>query len=395
MDKKLQSLIVLLFCAMIVSFLIGEAIVRSIGHFDRDGNFFVYSFHTYPYRMPLHSWNEMINKYLKSKNIRFIYDPSLGWIPRPKIKSKSGLYSYNSDAIRTDTIESVISKIPRQGVLRIAIFGDSFTHSDDVSFKETWGDLLEKNLKKAGVDAEVLNFGVPGYGMDQSLLRWEKTGYMYDPQIVIFGLQLENINRNVNLARPLCYPNSGIPLFKPRFILEQNVLKLINTPTPLPDKIIDIVSQFDTWEYSKYEGWYEKDKYQDHIFLNSKLISLCYSLINEKCFKKEVEYKEGSEVLSLAIIQKFKEEVESRGKTFYVVFLPKKPELKSKNIGFLEKMDKSIVIINPLSSFLKEAGKSSVKALILVHYSAKGNKIVADALTDFILKEKRCPQISP
>ncbi|MCX5679226.1 MAG: hypothetical protein NTZ95_00895 [Candidatus Omnitrophica bacterium] len=51
-------------------------------------------------------------------------------------------------------------------------------------------------------------------------------------------------------------------------------------------------------------------------------------------------------------------------------------------------MDKSIVIINPLSSFLKEAGKSSVKALILVHYSAKGNKIVADALTDFILKEK-------
>ncbi|MBI3315975.1 MAG: SGNH/GDSL hydrolase family protein [Candidatus Omnitrophica bacterium] len=388
MNKELKFSIALFFCAIAVAFLMGEALVRWIGHFDGDGNFFVHSFKLYPYRVPLEKWNESIHQYLLSENSYLKYDPFLGWSPRPNSRSEDGLYSYNSDAIRTPASGSVISKIPDPGVLRIAIFGDSFTHGDDVSFEDTWGFFLENDLKKAGINAEVLNFGAGGYGMDQSFVRWRKTGHLYDPQIVIFGLQLENMNRNVSVSRAFYYSDTGIPFLKPRFILEQGALKLVNVPSPSPDEIIGIIRKFDAWEYSKYEYWYDKDRYQDHLFLRSKFLSFFYSLINEK-FKKSLARKEDPEVLSLAIISKFKAEVESEGKIFCIVFLPARTDLTAPNVRFLRKIDEAATMIDTRVTFLKEADKLGAQALIPRHYSARGNEIVAEALTDFIVTMKR------
>jgi len=197
-------------------------LVRFNGRFDEDGNFFVGNFRCYPYRMPLRSWEGKINGYLAVKDTSsFCYDPVLGWAPRPESKSEDGLYAYNEDAIRTASCESVVFKLPKKGVLRIAIFGDSFTRGDDVTFENTWGYFLEENLRKTGINAEVLNFGVGGYGIDQSFLRWKRTGWRYHPHIVILGLQLENIKRNVNLMRPVYGPATGIPFSKSRFVLEK------------------------------------------------------------------------------------------------------------------------------------------------------------------------------
>ncbi len=374
------------FCALLGILLSGETLIRSFGHLDQDGNFWARSFQCYPYRIPLKTWHEKINQYQQSKNTSILYDPLLGWAPRPGSQSQDGYYLYNEDGIRADRCDFVVSKTPAPGVLRIVIVGDSFTRGDDVSFEDTWGYLLEKNLKKAGINAEVLNFGVGGYGVDQALLRWKKTGSLYDPQIIILGLPLENILRNGNLVRPFYAPSPMFPFFKPRFILEKGVLKLVDTPTPTPDKIMSIVEKFDTWEYSKYEYWYDRNKYQDRLFLNSRLISFCYSLFQETFFKKQLHPKEDLELLSLAIISAFGNELRSQGKIFDVLFLPSKENLNSPSIPFLENLQKTETVISPRSRFLEEAGKSGARTLIPQHYSAKANKIVADAMTEFILK---------
>ncbi len=181
----------------------------------------------------------------------------------------------------------MISRIPAEGVLRITIFGDSFTHGNDVPFNDTWGVLLERQLGKAGIHAEVLNFGVGGYGMDQSLLRWRQTGYLYEPDVVIFGLQVENINRNVNLARTFYFREPVIPFFNPRFVLEQGRLRPINTPTPPPEAIMRIVSHFDIWQNSKHEVWYDPGKYRDRLLFKSKLISFVYARARESLVSKK------------------------------------------------------------------------------------------------------------
>ena len=80
------------------------------------------------------------------------------------------------------------------------------------------GDInWEMKLNQAGIRAEALNFGVSIYGMDQAFLRWQNAGRGYAPDIVIFGFQPENLNRNVNIFSTLYY---GWNIFsKPRFVL--------------------------------------------------------------------------------------------------------------------------------------------------------------------------------
>lgn len=54
--------------------------------------------------------------------------------------------------------------------LRIVTLGDSATFGWDVEMDEAWPQVLERMLKQDGLDAEVLNLGVPGYSSHQGLL---------------------------------------------------------------------------------------------------------------------------------------------------------------------------------------------------------------------------------
>ena len=75
--------------------------------------------------------------------------------------------------------------------------------------------------------------GFSAYAMDQAFLRWKTLGRKYSPDIVLFGFQAENVNRNVNMLRAFYVAGTGIPFSKPRFILS-NEGRLRNTePNPL------------------------------------------------------------------------------------------------------------------------------------------------------------------
>ncbi|NWG76198.1 MAG: SGNH/GDSL hydrolase family protein, partial [Rubrivivax sp.] len=198
-----------------------------MGHYDPDGNFLVGKKRLRPYHLPIAGIEKKINIYLASTTSFIIYDPLLGWTHRPRSRSTNNLYFLNADGIRAAAPECFISKEPPPGTLRIALFGDSFTFGADVPFQETWGYYLQDEIEKSGVRAEVLNFGVGGYGMDQAYLRWKEVGCKFSPDIVIFGFHPENVKRNVNLIRSLYVPQTGIPFSKPRFVLEDGRLRLI------------------------------------------------------------------------------------------------------------------------------------------------------------------------
>ena len=58
---------------------------------------------------------------------------------------------------------------------------------------------------------EVLNFGVHGYGTDQMLLRWEREGVAYAPDVVVLAFAYYHLDRNI----------TGFRFYaKPHFILE-------------------------------------------------------------------------------------------------------------------------------------------------------------------------------
>ncbi len=151
-----------------------------------------------------------------------VFDPELGWTIRPN-GAKRG---YRANSVGHPGRPRVSRSRPPAGILRIAAFGDSFTHASDVPNAHTWHRRMEEMHPKL----EVLNFGVPGFEPGQALLRYRREGIKFHPDIVLIGFMSENINRVVNTFRPFYFPKSGVPFAKPRFALRRGELVLVENP---------------------------------------------------------------------------------------------------------------------------------------------------------------------
>ena len=69
----------------------------------------------------------------------------------------------------------------KPNVLRIAMFGDSYTFGYGINMRDHYTTMLESRFR----DTEVLNFGVDAYGIDQSFLRFKYHGLAFQPDIAI------------------------------------------------------------------------------------------------------------------------------------------------------------------------------------------------------------------
>ena len=387
--------LLLSFSALLTCFIIGEIVIRNFGVYDNDGNYIVrkgasQQSHTCAERMKVR-----LDAYLSSSSSAKMYDPDLGWTFRPNAESRNGLYYYNSDGIRTNSTSHEYTIYPQTQILRIAIFGDSFTHGSDVPFENTWGYYLENILKGGGIDTEVLNFGVSAYGMDQAFLRWKKNGSKYSPHLVIFGFQPVNVKRNVNLIRCLQRIGTGIPFTKPRYVLEGEDLRLVNIPTVEPIMIPNIIRNIDNWELVKYEYYYNQKDYGDHVWYKSRLLSFVITAISRKNSRSIYSLNSEPAIITLKIIQQFKKDVEYNGGKFIVVHLPRKSDMRAllneKSLPYydlLKKLEEFSQVIHPEHEMLKKAKSSSIASLYIKHYSPRGNKIIADTIARFLVKNR-------
>ena len=136
------------------------------------------------------------------------FDRELGWTvsarTEPASRRTRDLTS-NSAGMRSSREYAL--EPPETGP-RLAAFGDSFTHCDDVENDECWTAQLEADIP----GTEVLNFGVSGYAPDQAWLRYQREGRAYHPCAVTIGYMVENVNRMVNRFRPFYQPDTGITL---------------------------------------------------------------------------------------------------------------------------------------------------------------------------------------
>ncbi len=164
---------------------------------------------------------EILERFLQGESNYLTHSPVLGWTLKPN--GSTDLYQANSQGLRGNTDYQEFSP---ENILRIASFGDSFTHSSDVKNRDTW----QEHLNRLTRDMEMLNFGVPAYGTDQAFLRYLHDGTQYHPQIVLIGFMPENIFRHVSVFRPFYARTTQVPLAKPRFILEQHTLTLFPNP---------------------------------------------------------------------------------------------------------------------------------------------------------------------
>lgn len=136
------------------------------------------------------------------------HDPNLGWD-----------LDINGDRIRGNRH---YLPMPAENVLRFVAIGDSFTYGTDVKTNESYPAQLERRIQ----GAEVINMGVPGYGVDQATLKYLEHGRQLNPHIVILGIFPED------------YERTSLPFFayaKPYFRKgADGNYHLLNHPVPAP-----------------------------------------------------------------------------------------------------------------------------------------------------------------
>ena len=87
---------------------------------------------------------------------------------------------------------------PPAGTFRIAVLGDSFVYGQGVGADCTMPVFMESNLADRKVPVQVLNFGIPGINLAESIAQYEFFAKNWQPHQVLLV-----ISRN-DLAEPLC-----------------------------------------------------------------------------------------------------------------------------------------------------------------------------------------------
>ena len=149
------------------------------------------------------------------------YHPTLGWTNVPGYRSDRTVpfrVSINAQGIRA---VREFAPAPPDGAARVILLGDSCAFGEEVNDGQTVAAHLGRRL--AG--AEVLNFGVHGYGLGQMVLRLEEEGFAFAPDhVVVLLLVPGDLDRDVRAEFVHPKPVFGVD--------ESGGLTIDNVPVP-------------------------------------------------------------------------------------------------------------------------------------------------------------------
>jgi hypothetical protein len=328
------------------------------------------------------------------------FDRELGWTVAPGMSrpAADAIYTSNSAGMRSSREYAL--EPPETGP-RLAAFGDSFTHCDDVENDECWTSQLEAAIP----GTEVLNFGVSGYAPDQAWLRYQREGRAYHPCAVTIGYMVENVNRMVNRFRPFYQPDTGITLGKPRFLLRGDGLELLPLPATSPLDYAD-----PAWverELGPHDFWYYPGIFSGDLLDTSQFFRLGRTVAYQRKFEalradnedaSDIGWayapeSEGLEVAARVLIQ-FARQVEADGATPVVLIFGRKSDVvamknndKKVYEPLLQRLNRADVsTIDVTERLYREQRKTGVERLIDKHYRALGNAAVADGIVQRLQK---------
>jgi hypothetical protein len=328
----------------------------------------------------------ILTSYLSGQPSYIIYSRTLGWTIRPH--GATNLYHANGEGLRAD---HDFPASPPPGRVRVAAFGDSFTHSSDVEDAAAWEVALERLEPRL----EVMNFGVPGYGVDQAYLRYLEEGERFAPRIVLIDFMTDNINRVVNVFRPFFFYQSGLPLTKPRFLVRDGKLSLLANPIQsvagyrdlldhtLPE--LDALGQHDYF----YQRRYQRSRLD---FLPSVRFAHVVHEQRTEPMLNGLVYNTRSEpfAVTVGIFDAFYGEALRHGALPILVFFPDRRDIRAFREGrgkvYQPLLDdarrKGHRTIDLMDGFARYGGGAELSELAHVHYTRRGYGMVAQWILD-------------
>jgi hypothetical protein len=336
-------------------------------------------------RLPLVYQRPLLDQ-IASGESYIVFDADRGWVPTPGFNRARDdtWYRHNRDGLRAD--RDYIST-PVAGIRRIAAYGDSFTYCEDVNIDDCWTQQLERQLPAS----EVMNFGVPGYAPDQAWLHYQRTGAAWHPCAVLIGQMLENIDRVVTRFRPFYYPDTGVWLAKPRYVLEDGHPVLLPSGVEATDKLND-PSWVET-NLGPRDAWYFPGMFVANPLDTLELVrSIRTAAYNRHRHEAKQAYQPGTEgfEVMVAVLVGFARQVRADGAMPIVLVFPMEEAMPQydgrpdSHAALLEALQQQGVPALDLTDALGEAANSIPLRDLFgpAHYSPLGNAIVARTLAE-------------
>ncbi|CAI4030556.1 hypothetical protein DNFV4_00984 [Nitrospira tepida] len=309
-----------------------------------------------------------------------VFDEILGFTVGPNRRSEDGLYFSSMEGLRSARVGE---SFQGGANCRIALVGDSYTFGEIVRYEDTWAYLMQRRL---GSSCQVLNFGVGGYGVDQMYLRYLKDVHAWHPDLVILAFINHDVTRTMAIYSFLTFPDGGMPFAKPRFVLQNGELEVLNRPLPnlrqmlakssirdLPFIEYDVSYRETEWDRPNWRYFY-------HSYLFRLLISL-YPLHEPE--RPQVTDRESARI-NRKIFEEFVKVVTKDGAVPVIVYLPTEEEVPVpwwEPIG-LKILREAGLPHHDLRKCVEEAHVSELfnPAEIGGHYSPRGNQVINDCL---------------
>ena len=186
------------------------------------------------------------------KPCMFIHDDTLGYAP--ELDCVGPEHSHDERGLR------VMPPPPPDtppGPL-VLVTGDSYAYSDEVKDNETWPAYLEDMIHR-----RVDNGGVPGYGLDETVLRTEQLAKKLKPDLIVLAFIADDLQR-AEMRR--LYGGE-----KPYFSVENGALVLHNSPVPLRPVTRETLPVWQRWfgwsmlvdKFMRHFGYYAFWFWQD------------------------------------------------------------------------------------------------------------------------------------
>lgn len=307
------------------------------------------------------------------------YHPVLGWFHQ---KNKKAFFRKNGSETELNTNSQGLrgqrdyQTEKAAGIKRIVALGDSFFFGWGVKDEETFASKLEARHK----NLEVINLGVPGYGMDQILLMFTHIGQAYHPDVVLIGIYPEDFWRATR-----AFSDSGYA--KPYFVLsdgKQLILK--NMPVPKPFEL----------NTNQFPEIMKRNPVENILIYSSIYRSLKDGFIRLGKNLKWIDPDSTEEwVLGRAILSELVREVRASQATPILVIVPPSRWMESERresvylslLRFAKR--ESIEVIDPVPVFREAVKKSGVTKYYIQddwHWTQEGHELIAGLLSERLKK---------